>query len=68
MFVFNLASLREEIRQLIEFGRSSTYTSWGRTTCPNIGTELVYEEYAGVDHYGHPDGAVNYPKIQTGPL
>ena len=49
-------------------GSSATYVRWGRSSCPDNGTELVYEGYAGGSHYTHAGGAANYlclPKDPT---
>ena len=35
----------------------TTYTRWGRTTCPENGSESVYDGFAGGSHYSHSGGA-----------
>ena len=35
----------------------TTYTRWGRTTCPGNGSESVYDGFAGGSHYSHKGGA-----------
>ena len=47
-------------RQIITHGsklQQTTYTRWGRTTCPGNGSESVYEGFAGGSHWTHKGGA-----------
>ena len=37
--------------------QKTTYTRWGRTTCPGNGSESVYDGFAGGSHYSHKGGA-----------
>ena len=37
----------------------TTYTRWGRTTCPGNGSESVYDGYAGGSYYSHTGGAAS---------
>ena len=39
--------------------KRTTYTRWGRTTCPGNGSESVYDGYAGGSHYSHTGGAAS---------
>ena len=42
-----------------ELKMTTTYTRWGRTTCPGNGSESVYDGYAGGSNYGHKGGAAS---------
>ena len=54
----NYEELKESIASLA--GRTgATYTRWGRTVCPEPGSELVYYGYAGGSHYYHMGGAAS---------
>ena len=37
--------------------KGTTYTRWGRTSCPGNGSESVYDGFAGGSHYNHKGGA-----------
>ena len=37
--------------------KGTTYTRWGRTTCPGNGSESVYDGFAGGSLYSHKGGA-----------
>ncbi|XP_071964546.1 uncharacterized protein [Antedon mediterranea] len=42
------------------FGGGSVYIRWGRTTCPNTGTDLVYEGIAAGSWYNYKGGSSEY--------
>ena len=41
-------------------GSGSTYTRWGRTTCPGRGTVKVYDGYVSAGFYTHKGNGANY--------
>ena len=46
--------------QIIELAsklQKTTYTRWGRTTCPGNGSDSVYDGFAGGSEYDHKGGA-----------
>lgn len=46
----------------------STFIRWGRTSCPENGTELVYHGYAGGSWYDHSGGAAEYLCLPQDPI
>ncbi|KAL4223287.1 hypothetical protein ACF0H5_016758 [Mactra antiquata] len=61
------ADLKKEIQALKSAGSGSTYTRWGRTTCPGNGTERVYEGYMGGSTYTNTGGGTNYLCLSSDP-
>jgi len=49
-------------------GSGSTFVRWGRTSCPDNGTELVYNGYAGGSHFNKPGGAGEYLCLPRDPI
>ena len=57
-----LREVRQELKEsLAENMKKSgtTYTRWGRTSCPGNGSEVVYSGYAGGSHYSHKGAAAS---------
>ena len=57
-----LRQIIEELKQNVDkLARRSgtTYIRWGRTVCPETGSDLVYSGYAGGSHYYHMGGAAS---------
>ena len=57
-----LREVRQELKEsLAETVKESgtTYTRWGRTSCPRNGSEAVYSGYAGGSHYSHKGAAAS---------
>ncbi|KAL5011984.1 hypothetical protein ScPMuIL_010535 [Solemya velum] len=46
----------------------AVYTRWGRTTCQENGTELVYNGFIANSHYTHGGGASNFLCLPMEPL
>ena len=55
-------------KDVVTPGSGSTYVRWGRTSCPNNGTETVYTGYAAGSSYIDSGAAVNYLCLPTKPL
>ena len=49
-------------------GSGATFVRWGRTSCPDNGTELVYDGYAGGSHYNKAGGAGEYLCLPRDPI
>ncbi|XP_045169730.2 uncharacterized protein LOC123532371 [Mercenaria mercenaria] len=49
-------------------GTGNTYVRWGRTQCPENGTELVYRGYAAGSHYNDQGASSNYLCLPEEPL
>jgi hypothetical protein len=67
-----LANIEEKIRE-VETATSvprsgNTYVRWGRTQCPENGTELVYKGYAGGPVYTNKGASANYLCLPEEPL
>jgi len=46
----------------------TTYTIWGKSTCPSNGTDLVYSGLAAGSHYTHAGAASNFLCLTKSPL
>ncbi|XP_060600723.1 uncharacterized protein LOC132754147 [Ruditapes philippinarum] len=49
-------------------GTGNTYVRWGRTRCPENGTELVYKGYAGGSYYSNKGASANFLCLPEKPL
>ena len=57
-----LREVRQELKESLEDNikiSGTTYTRWGRTSCPGNGSEAVYSGYAGGSHFTHKGAAAS---------
>ena len=59
--------IQEIERVIAHYTLSTTYIRWGRRSCPDNGTELVYDGYVGGSPYTHTRSAVNYVCLPKDP-
>ncbi|XP_060590137.1 uncharacterized protein LOC132745279 [Ruditapes philippinarum] len=67
-----LKTIEEKVRTIESMnslaGTGNAYVRWGRTQCPENGTELVYKGYAGGSHYSNKGASANYLCLPEEPL
>ncbi|KAL5011402.1 hypothetical protein ScPMuIL_009953 [Solemya velum] len=61
----NIDHLEKELETEVT---GAVYTRWGRTSCPENGTELVYNGFTASSYYTHGGGAPNFLCLPMEPV